>query len=344
MAKFCNQCGKPLQDGEICTCTQQKASAPVNMQPVNKTPVNPATQAQNSAAAQSFQTNPSANAQAFQTNQAANQQTFQQNQQAYQPNQQTFQPNQQAYQPNQQAYQANQSANQQAFQPNQNANASQYIQQSSQVVNQVKDQTMNIFSKIIPFFKHPIAETKALVAMDNLSAGLPLIIFHIVVVFLLSILEALMIHVKLGDLSDYVNIPYVKAVILITLIVAIADFALAGILLLTTKSILKADTSFAKILSLVGAKSLIGSCVLVAGMIFFQLSAVLGMFILLLGFILSTLILIIGYCNTVSMSEDTKVYSLFVSNIVILIIDTLCFYIMYKSVMDQFSDYLSYFF
>ena len=27
MAKFCTQCGRPLKDGEICTCQQKKNNA-----------------------------------------------------------------------------------------------------------------------------------------------------------------------------------------------------------------------------------------------------------------------------------------------------------------------------
>ena len=39
MAKFCSQCGRPLQDGEICTCQSQKkenAQEPAQSQPVTE--------------------------------------------------------------------------------------------------------------------------------------------------------------------------------------------------------------------------------------------------------------------------------------------------------------------
>lgn len=46
MAGFCTHCGKPLADGEVCACQQQKAAEPTQEPVATATPVSPAPQAQ----------------------------------------------------------------------------------------------------------------------------------------------------------------------------------------------------------------------------------------------------------------------------------------------------------
>jgi hypothetical protein len=266
MAKFCEQCGRPLQEGEICTCQQQN----VNQAQPNQEQV--------------YQAQPN-------------------QEQAYQG-----QPNQE------QVYQAqpNQGQPYPQFQNNM-GNASFQGKTSGMIGNEIIDLLKNEGKEIGNLFKDPIGTTEKIAEKNDMTMPLTMVLTNIVVIFLISVISMIVVRVKLGDYADWVEIPYVKIVLVATILSAIFDFALAGVSVLSDKVFFKDDMSFAKALSLVGTKVLIDTVVILAAIILAVLSTAVGFGVLGIGMFFTTLMFITSYQQVCKLSETKKFYSLFVT-------------------------------
>jgi hypothetical protein len=307
MANFCSQCGRPLQEGEICTCQQQN----VNQAQPNQE--------------QAYQAQP---------NQA----------QAYQA-----QPNQgQAYQaqPNQeQAYQG---------QPNQGQPYPQFQNNMGNVPfqgktngingNQIADMAKSIGKEIGNIFKDPIGTTEKIAEKNDMTLPLTMVILNIAVIFLISVISMIVVRVKLGDYASWFSIPYVKIVLVVTILSAIFDFALAGLTLLSTKVFFKDDMSFAKALSLVATKVLIDTVVILAALILTVLSPAVGVSVLGLGMFFTSLMFITSYQQVCKLPTTKKFYSLFVTLIMQAAAMGIVYTVVAASVASSLQTAISYLF
>lgn len=286
MAKFCSQCGRPLEDGEICNCTQE-----------------------NNAGGDGMETNNT------QTNSTETNSTETKNTQENRAQSDT-------------AAAAKEAAKNAAD------NGVKYAK--------------NVFAKIGPMFKNPIGEIKRMAAADKLEEPMTLVVLNIVIVFIVSIILMLSLHIRLGKiLGDYamwISIPYVKIVFSLTLIVAAIDFISAGLLLLSAKVFFREETSFAKILSVIGGSLLIQTVALVLGAVVMIVSSWLGSIVIYAGVILSALVQIMSYYEVSTLSMSKKLYSYVVYIVLNAICQSIIIFALLASLLSGLKDALGYLF
>lgn len=94
---------------------------------------------------------------------------------------------------------------------------------------------------------------------------------------------------------------------------AIYFVVLAAMLLLMTKAIFKGETSFKKILTIIGLSSGVMVCVLLLGTLFLKISIGLGLVIFIAGLIHSLIVLTAGSMEALEVKKDKMAYSLLAS-------------------------------
>jgi hypothetical protein len=312
MANFCNQCGRPLQEGEICTCQQQNVN---QAQPTQ---------------AQSAQGQPN------------QEQVFQGQPNQGQPNQgQPYQGQPYQGQPYQgQPYQG------QPYQQFQNNMGNAPFQGKANGINgnQIVDLAKNVGKAIGNLFKDPIGTTEKIAEKNEMTLPLTMVILNIAVIFLISIISMIVVRVKLGDWAEWVSIPYVKIVLVVTILSAIFDFALAGLTLLSAKVFFKDDMSFAKALSLVGTKVLIDTVVILAALILTVISSAIGIALLSVGMFFTSLMFIMSYQKVCKLSETKTFYSLFVTFVMQMAAMGIVYAVVAASVLSSLQTALGYLF
>lgn len=262
MAKFCSQCGRQLNDGEECTCTQQQAT---------------------------------------QTNANQGEQTTQNT--------------------------LNQGTAQSATPTAQSATPAAGGFDANAVVADIK----TIFSKILPIFKNPVGEIKNIAATSKTALGWEMIGINVVVTLIMMIIAMLVADSKLSNSYFSVEIPYVKLVISVTVLVAVIYAVMAGVLYLMDKNIFKSSTSFSKIVNIIGSKALIDACFIIIGILCTLLNSTLGTLVMVLGGLYSMFVMLISYTEATDVDGNKKVYSLLVTYICVLVV---C-YIAYSSLIQE---------
>ena len=284
MAGFCPQCGKPLAEGEVCTCQQ----GGVQMQQQTQMGGQMSGEQGQQYGGQTYSSQGNG-----------------QGQQSYggQGNTQGQQYGGQTY--NNQGY---------AGQGN------QFTEQAGQMMNQFVSTSRNLFGRLVPMIKRPATELGAMAENEETSLGIQMIVLHLVVTLVMTIVSLLSVKSRLGVMAEYIDIPYVKTILLTLVLTAVVDFGLAAILFVVTKFIFKSELGFGGMLPLVGGMAVVNSAALVVGGILMILSAQLGSIIIVLGAILGFMYMIGGYFKAVEISEDAKVYALSISYAVFVLI------------------------
>ncbi len=193
------------------------------------------------------------------------------------------------------------------------AAASQFAEQAGQTMNQLVAGTKGLLKRLVPIFKNPVSEISNMVETNNTSMAIQMIILHTIINTLVSIITLIKTRIELGDYAKYMDIPYVKTILIALLGTIILDFAIAGILHLGTNIIYKGGRSYGNMLILTGCMIVPQSFASVIGGILSIIYAPLGAAVVALGSILGLLFMVCGYINVVKLSEDKKVYALFTS-------------------------------
>lgn len=88
---------------------------------------------------------------------------------------------------------------------------------------------------------------------------------------------------------------------------------MAGMLVLTTKSMFKGTMTFRQSVSIVGVNAFINAVVLIVTVILMLISPTLGVIALYLGFLYSSLMEYVSYIEMADISSDKKAYALLIS-------------------------------
>lgn len=263
MAKFCIHCGKPLEEGEVCTCQQAAENAAENT----------TTQAE-----------------------ATETQTPVEEVKAETPVTPTPQPNTTGA-------------------TNNTAGNTSNTAQSNEFVEKLK----LVFTKFADYFKSPTGTVKEFAAKNDSMYGILMICTNLIVLFLLSLI---LINSGADNLS---RIPLIGAIggllsdsafsiaLMITAIFAALYFAMAGMLVLTTKSMFKGTMKFSQAVSIVGVNAFINAVVLIVAIILMLISPTLGLIVLYLGIIYSSLMEYVSYIEMADISSDKKAYALLIT-------------------------------
>lgn len=291
MAKFCIHCGKPLEEGEVCSCQQAtdentvpQPEATENQTPVEdiqaETPVTPTPQ-------QTANTTGTANNTSYNT-----------------------------------------------------AGSAQNNAQSNEFVEKLK----LVFTKFADYFKSPTGTVKEFAAKNDSMYGILMICTNLIILFLLSLIlinsgaDALRSIPFIGGIGGLLGDSAFSIALLITAIFAAYFFAMAGMLVLTTKTMFKGTMKFSQAVSIVGVNAFINAVVLIVAIILMLISPTLGLIVLYLGFIYSSLIEYVSYIEMADISSDKKAYALLITLIGVILAVFIASNLMGAIVGSSFSN------
>ena len=333
MAKFCTQCGRRLEEGEVCNCTQEEQSA----EQKQSTTQNQSTAAPGAAGWQQ-------SGDQHQSSAYTNYQGGQQSQSAG-PRQQSQWTNYQPY--GQQQYnqgvggnqQYNQGMNngQQYRQGMNNGQQSQWAGMNSQQMKQMGAQAMagaqNMFREVLPILKRPVTETRRIAAGNSPLVGLELIGLKALVILIIVLIAASRIS---GAANGLIQMPYFKLVILVLLLTLGVD-ALEAVLLNVFAGMFKGSANINAMFCVVGSRALYdGIIAIVAGILapFFLTGSV---FVLVFGSLILPYVQYGAYRAVAQGDDDRRVYAFFL----VKVISSLVLYIiLYMMAADMLTSML----
>lgn len=333
MAKFCNQCGRPLQEGEVCSCQQQNYAAGAQQYNPNagrKQGLGTGYPAA-SGMGQSQPPGYSASSRPGQPSQSING-GWQMSSGPGQPSQGTdHRPAPGMGVPAENNYQQPQ--------PGMGVPAGNGYQQSQpgaghqlpygQRTNRIAAETKNLFAGILPVLKDSVGEADRISRCGSSMPGLEMVVANLVTTLLIMIIAMLYVNSKLGAVSSWIKLPYVQLTIGVVVMAAATYFSMAGLLYLCSKAVFGAPTDFSAIISLVGVKALLDAMVTVIAILFAMLVPVLGVILFLAGGLYTMLVCFFSYAQAVVLDGSKKVYSLLITYAV----QFLMFYLVYTVIL-----------
>ena len=333
MAKFCTQCGRRLEEGEVCNCTQEAQSA----EQKQSTTHNQSTAAPGVAGWQQ-------SGDQHQSSAYTNYQGGQQSQSAG-PRQQSQGTNYQQYgqpQYNQgvggnQQYNQGMNSGQQYRQGMNNGQQSQWAGMNSQQMKQMGAQAMvgaqNMFREVLPILKRPVTETRRIAAGNSPLVGLELIGLKALVILIIVLIAASRIS---GAANGLIQMPYFKLVILVLLLTLGVD-ALEAVLLNVFAGMFKGSANINAMFCVVGSRALYdGIIAIVAGILapFFLTGSV---FVLVFGSLILPYVQYGAYRAVAQGDDDRRVYAFFL----VKVISSLVLYIiLYMMAADMLTSML----
>lgn len=333
MAKFCTQCGRRLEEGEVCNCTQEAQSA----EQKQSTTHNQSTAAHGAAGWQQ-------SGDQHQSSAYTNYQGGQQSQSAG-PRQQSQGTNYQQYgqqQYNQgvggnQQYNQGMNSGQQYRQGMNNGQQSQWAGMNSQQMKQMGAQAMagaqNMFREALPILKRPVTETRRIAAGNSPLVGLELIGLKALVILIIVLIAASRIS---GAANGLIQMPYFKLVILVLLLTLGVD-ALEAVLLNVFAGMFKGSANINAMFCVVGSRALYdGIIAIVAGILapFFLTGSV---FVLVFGSLILPYVQYGAYRAVAQGDDDRRVYAFFL----VKVISSLVLYIiLYMMAADMLTSML----
>ena len=349
MAKFCTQCGRRLEEGEVCNCTQEAQSA----EQKQSTTYKQSTAAPGAAGWQQSGDQHQSGDQ-YQSSAYTNYQGGQQSQSAG-PRQQSQGTNYQQYgqpqynqgvggnqQYNQgmnsgQQYRQGMNNGQQYRQGMNNGQQSQWAGMNSQQMKQMGAQAMagaqNMFREVLPILKRPVTETRRIAAGNSPLVGLELIGLKALVILIIVLIAASRIS---GAANGLIQMPYFKLVILVLLLTLGVD-ALEAVLLNVFAGMFKGSANINAMFCVVGSRALYdGIIAIVAGILapFFLTGSV---FVLVFGSLILPYVQYGAYRAVAQGDDDRRVYAFFL----VKVISSLVLYIiLYMMAADMLTSML----
>lgn len=304
MAKFCNQCGRPLQEGEVCNCTAQRVKN--NMPyPEERNPEPPYGREQ-----QRDEYYPPYRGQ----QQGGYQQPYGGPQgSGYQ--EPYGNPQEPGYQ---QPYGNPQGPGYQ--QPYGNPQGTGY-QMPPQVSNFMTEFKL-FFKRFLPFVKDPIGELRNTYQRNNISSGLYMFlscfIMSLIYLIILCFRLSMDLRSRYGDWYDYAtslgsdygpDIPYFRIIFGVLLVLALTYFISSGILCGLSKGFSGNKVTFAQILTVTGSTYWYMCFFIVVACVFTLIHWIAGVVILGIGFFMTSFLQIITFCELVPMKSSNKFYT-----------------------------------
>ena len=365
MSKYCTQCGRKLEDGEVCTCTSQNADAasnvnvsstqtagpqqtadtPQNEQQYNQQYSQQYQQAQQSGqqyqqtqqSSQQYQQTQQSGQQYQQTQQSSQQyQQTQQNSQQYQQTQQSSQQYQQTQQSSQQAQQYNQQY-QQDGQPGGYTKEAEWINRQK---NAIVSGTKSMFSEIGPILKAPVSRVRQISSSGSANVGIQLIAAKTVVFLIVVIIALLMLSNQVHSMSYGLieaNMPYFQ-LILVTLILTLGIDFLEALILKVITGAFNGITNTNTMINVIGARAIYDTFLLLIFVILGMLSWQIAFVVLALLLPISVYIQFASYQGCVRMAEDKKPYAYFVAKLCMSIISFLIVYIIVNTSLESMMN------
>ena len=325
MAKFCTRCGRPLKEGEVCTCSTQQGQQAQQ----------PNYQQGQQAQQQNYQQGQQAQQPNYQQGQQAQQQNYQQGQQAQQQNYQQGQPGGQQY------YQQGQPGGQQYYQQGQ-PGGQQYYQQGPtkemEWLNRQKDVivsgTKSMFSELGPILKAPVSRVRKICESNNPAIGIEFIVAKTIVCLVVVIIAMLVIAAKIRQATGgYVDVPlpYFQMFLLTLILTAGVDF-LESVMLKVFSGVFGGRTSYSAMMNVIGARCIYDTFVFLVVVILGMMAVEVALGALVLLSPISIFIQYGAYTGCVQqMNEDRKPYAYFMAKLCMSVITFIVVYLLARS-------------
>ena len=381
MARFCTQCGRRLEDGEVCNCTSQgvdggaQAAGQENFQNQGEEVQNyqqssgQMNQGQENQGAYDGQTEYGRQGQDPYSQQG---QYYQQGQDPYgqQGQGQYYQQGQdpygqqgqgQYYQQGQDPY--GQQGQGQYYQQGQNPygqqnqgqyyNQNQYYNQQgypggqgrsreAEWLNEKKNAfvavTKNMFSEILPILKRPVGRVREIADSNSPAVGLEFMVTKLVVTILVGLILILDFKSNLGQMAEYVDLPYFQ-LLMIALIFTMGMDLVTALLLKVFAGLFGGSTSVNAMITVVGARAMYDSVFILIFGILFLLSAPAGILVAAIAAVLTPYIEYGGYHACGRISEDRVAYAYFVTKICMSVITFVLAFLLAWGVIQSLLSY-----
>lgn len=209
---------------------------------------------------------------------------------------------------------------------------------AGQAVKQLVTGTKGLIKRLIPLFKSPVTEQEDMINSKNVSLAVQMFVLHTVVNTLLAIASLIWLRIDLGEYAKYMEIPYFRTILSAIIVTIVGDLVIALSLYVVTKLIFRANSSMVQMFILTGSKAVAESFATVAGAILIFINPQIGLAIIVLGTVLGLLYLLGGYFKTVNMNENKRIYALFFTFIIVLIINGLVLGSFGSTVMQRFGS------
>ncbi len=303
MAKYCTQCGRKLEDGEVCTCTSQ-----------------------NNNAAGASQTSP------------GGQQQYQQTQQQYQQ-----QAQQQYQQQAQQQYQQTQQQYQQTQQQGQTGGYTKEAEWINKQKDAFVSGTKSMFSEILPILKSPVSRVRKISSSGNAATGIQLIIAKAVIFLVVVIIALFVTAHRINEASYgfiEADMPYFQVIILTLLLTAGIDF-LEAVILKALTGAFNGVTNTNTMINLIGARGIFDTFIFLIVIILGLMAWEIALAALALLSPISVYIQFASYQGCVNMAEDKKPYAYFLAKLCMGIISFLLVYLLIRSSIGSLISSIS---
>ena len=341
MSKYCTQCGRKLEDGEVCTCTSQNADAASNVNVSSTQTAGPQQTADTPQNEQQY--NQQYSRQYQQAQQSGQQyQQAQQSGQQYQQTQQSSQQYQQAQQSSQQyqQYQQAQQYNQQYQQDGQPGGYTKEAEWINRQKNAIVSGTKSMFSEIGPILKAPVSRVRQISSSGSANVGIQLIAAKTVVFLIVVIIALLMLSNQVHSMSYGLieaNMPYFQ-LILVTLILTLGIDFLEALILKVITGAFNGITNTNTMINVIGARAIYDTFLLLIFVILGMLSWQIAFVVLALLLPISVYIQFASYQGCVRMAEDKKPYAYFVAKLCMSIISFLIVYIIVNTSLESMMN------
>ena len=296
MAKFCIYCGKPLEEGEVCSCQKNEgAGGRVQIQKP---------QAGGDSGRQ----------------QDANGGSWQNQQQGPENGQQQGQPGGNGY------YQQGQPGGNGYYQQGQPGGNGYYRQGRGPEMEWINNKTQrfvsgtkNMFSEILPVLKAPITHGRELMHSGSSAVGTEFIIAKCVLMILMMFLAVIKIKSSMGAWGDYIEVPYFKMIFVVIVLTVGLDF-LEAVLMHGITVAFGGASNIRMMLSLIGVRALYHSIGMAAAGLLALVSGKVALVVFLVFMLMSSYVEHHLYVSVVDCGEDRKLYAFLIEKICLAVV------------------------
>lgn len=329
---YCTKCGKKLEDGEVCTCTQTGAAP--QMRPVQHTqqPVQPEKADQNIQAEHYT----SQSTQQPRQNSQSTQQPGQSSQSTRKP--QHTQSGSGAQQPRytQQAQYTRQG------QPGQNPQSAprsvdteKMKEKGTEILAMLKEMALDAMDVL----KRPVSKSELMAAEGSVKPGLRLLIAKCVIFLIMIMILFMRLN---SELDGILGLPYASAIIL-TLLLTVGLDSLEAWLLKVLSVAFKCETSVNAMFSVVGVKAVFGTVITVISAILMMASQGLGIGVFFAASLVVPFAEFASYRNVTDGDENKKVFAFAIVKICVIIAALLVTYLLGKDMISSLQGSSTYY-
>lgn len=307
---YCTKCGKKLEDGEVCTCTQTGAAP--QMRPVQHTqqPVQP------EKADQNIQ---------------AEHYTSQSTQQPRQNSQSTQQPGQSS----QSARKTQHTQSGSGAQQPRSVDTEKMKEKGTEILAMLKEMALDA----VDVLKRPVSKSELMAAEGSVKPGLRLLIAKCVIFLIMIMILFMRLN---SELDGILGLPYASAIIL-TLLLTVGLDSLEAWLLKVLSGAFKCETSVNAMFSVVGVKAVFGTVITVISAILMMASQGLGIGVFLAASLVVPFAEFASYRNVTDGDENKKVFAFAIVKICVIIVALLVTYLLGKDMISSLQGSSTYY-